>query len=61
MVLFKHNIGVIREGFPIRAGQTGFAKTYHLMPLLENNRDKRGIALDGKLKHEDTNLACSTK
>lgn len=50
-----------QEGFPIRAGQTGFAKTYHLMPLLENNRDKRGIALDGKLKHEDTNLACSTK
>ncbi|XP_048748176.1 beta-arrestin-1-like isoform X2 [Ostrea edulis] len=50
-----------QEGFPIRAGQTGFFKTYHMMPLLENNRDKRGLALDGKLKHEDTNLACSTK
>ena len=23
-------------------------------------KDKRGLALDGKLKHEDTNLASST-
>ncbi|XP_061194129.1 beta-arrestin-1-like [Saccostrea echinata] len=50
-----------QEGFPIRAGQTGFCRMYHLTPLIENNRDKRGLALDGKLKHEDTNLACSTK
>ena len=35
-------------------------KTYTLLPLLANNRERRGIALDGKLKHEDTNLACST-
>jgi len=27
---------------------------------LANNKDKRGLALDGKLKHEDTNLASST-
>jgi hypothetical protein len=33
---------------------------YHLTPLLANNRDKRGLALDGKLKHEDTNLGSST-
>jgi len=33
---------------------------YYLTPLLANNRDKRGLALDGKLKHEDTNLASST-
>ena len=28
--------------------------------LLAQNRDKRGLALDGQLKHEDTNLASST-
>lgn len=49
-----------REGFPIQASQTGFCKVYTLTPLLSNNRDKRGLALDGKLKHEDTNLASST-
>nr|BAR90776.1 beta arrestin [Nautilus pompilius] len=48
------------EGFPIQPSQTGFCKVYHLTPLLANNRDKRGLALDGKLKHEDTNLATST-
>ncbi|UYV65914.1 ARRB1 [Cordylochernes scorpioides] len=29
-------------------------------PLLANNKDKRGLALDGQLKHDDTNLASST-
>lgn len=49
-----------REGFPIQPSQTGFCKVYYMTPLLANNRDKRGLALDGKLKHEDTNLASST-
>ncbi|KAF7647686.1 hypothetical protein LDENG_00168320 [Lucifuga dentata] len=35
-------------------------QVYTLTPLLGDNRDKRGVALDGKLKHEDTNLASST-
>nr|AGJ70293.1 arrestin-beta [Terebratalia transversa] len=48
------------EGFPIQPSQTGFCKVYYLTPLLADNRDKRGLALDGKLKHEDTNLASST-
>nr|BAX03569.1 beta-arrestin [Ambigolimax valentianus] len=48
------------EGFPIQSSQTGFCKVFHMTPLLSNNRDKRGLALDGKLKHEDTNLASST-
>ncbi|XP_064638424.1 beta-arrestin-1-like isoform X2 [Lineus longissimus] len=48
------------EGFPIAPSTQGFCKVYSLTPLLANNRDKRGLALDGKLKHEDTNLACST-
>lgn len=51
---------IFREGFPIQPSQTGFCKVFHLTPLLLNNRDKRGLALDGKLKHEDTNLASST-
>uniref|UniRef100_A0A7N5KQL1 48 kDa protein n=1 Tax=Ailuropoda melanoleuca TaxID=9646 RepID=A0A7N5KQL1_AILME len=35
-------------------------KTITILPLLANNRVKKGIALDGKLKDEDTNLASST-
>jgi hypothetical protein len=35
-------------------------KVYTLLPLLANNKERRGIALDGKLKHEDTNLASSS-
>ena len=37
-----------------------FSKTYSVTPTLAANREKRGLALDGKLKHEDTNLASST-
>ncbi|OUC41773.1 arrestin domain protein [Trichinella nativa] len=44
------------EGFPLSTGGT-LTKVYSVCPLLSNNRDKRGLALDGKLKHEDTNLA----
>lgn len=47
------------EGFPVGPGFT-LAKVYYLTPLLANNKNKRGLALDGKLKHEDTNLASST-
>uniref|UniRef100_A0A8D0H5K3 S-arrestin n=1 Tax=Sphenodon punctatus TaxID=8508 RepID=A0A8D0H5K3_SPHPU len=35
-------------------------KTLMLLPLLAKNRERRGIALDGRLKDEDTNLASST-
>ncbi|XP_064197701.1 S-arrestin a isoform X1 [Anguilla rostrata] len=35
-------------------------KVYTILPLLANNREKKGIALDGKLKYEDTNLASSS-
>ncbi|CAF4809649.1 unnamed protein product, partial [Rotaria sp. Silwood1] len=47
------------EGFPLTPCST-LTKVYSLIPLLANNKDKRGLALDGKLKHEDTNLASST-
>ncbi|XP_055501297.1 S-arrestin-like [Leucoraja erinacea] len=43
----------------IAAGST-FSKTYVLLPTMANNRGKHGIALDGKTKLEDSNLASST-
>lgn len=47
------------EGFPINPGGS-LQRTYELYPLLQDNRDKRGLALDGQVKHEDTCLASST-
>ncbi|ULT79517.1 hypothetical protein L5515_016139 [Caenorhabditis briggsae] len=47
------------EGFPVGPGAT-LSKVFSVCPLLSNNKDKRGLALDGQLKHEDTNLASST-
>ncbi|KAK1790730.1 hypothetical protein P4O66_014600 [Electrophorus voltai] len=42
-------------------GQGGkMEKVYTLLPLLANNKERRGIVLDGKLKHEDTNLASTS-
>ncbi|KAM4732987.1 arrestin 3b, retinal (X-arrestin) isoform 2-T2 [Anableps anableps] len=37
-----------------------FEKTFQITPLLSNNKEKRGLAVDGKLKDEDTNLASTT-
>jgi len=48
-----------RAGCPVGPGFT-LSKVYTVRPLLANNKDKRGLALDGQLKHEDTNLASST-
>lgn len=53
------SVYVYRENFPVGPGFT-LSKVYYLTPLLANNKDKRGLALDGQLKHEDTNLASST-
>ncbi|KAM8903638.1 S-arrestin-like isoform 3-T4 [Spinachia spinachia] len=39
---------------------TSLKKIYTLFPLLIHNKDRRGLALDGPLKHEDTNLASSS-
>lgn len=55
--LFCVNLG--REGCPIGPGFS-LGKVFTLTPLLANNKDKWGLALDGQLKHEDTNLASST-
>uniref|UniRef100_A0A3Q2XHA4 Beta-arrestin-1 n=1 Tax=Hippocampus comes TaxID=109280 RepID=A0A3Q2XHA4_HIPCM len=43
------------------ASSSTSCKVFTLTPFLCNNREKRGLALDGKLKHEDTNLASSTQ
>uniref|UniRef100_A0AAY4B1Z3 Beta-arrestin-1 n=1 Tax=Denticeps clupeoides TaxID=299321 RepID=A0AAY4B1Z3_9TELE len=48
------------SGDDVVAPSATFCKVYTLTPFLANNREKRGLALDGKLKHEDTNLASST-
>ncbi|NP_001301010.1 arrestin, lateral eye [Limulus polyphemus] len=48
-----------KEGCPITPGAT-LSKVYTLLPLASQNKDKRGIALDGMLKEGDTNLASST-
>ena len=34
------------------------SQVFSITPVLD--KEKRGLALDGKLKHEDTNLASST-
>ncbi|XP_066565832.1 S-arrestin a isoform X2 [Amia ocellicauda] len=39
---------------------TSLKKVFTVLPLLANNRERRGLVLDGKLKHEDTNLASSS-
>uniref|UniRef100_A0A3B4GKB9 S-arrestin n=1 Tax=Pundamilia nyererei TaxID=303518 RepID=A0A3B4GKB9_9CICH len=47
------------SGDSVSPGAT-LQKVYTMLPLLANNSERRGIALDGKLKHEDTNLASSS-
>nr|AUG68943.1 arrestin-C [Neotrygon kuhlii] len=50
----------VEESDDTVAANSSFTKVYKLTPVLANNRKRRGLALDGKLKHEDTNLASST-
>lgn len=39
---------------------SSFTKTVYLVPLASSNKDRRGIALDGRLRDDDANLASST-
>ncbi|KAK7078648.1 Arrestin (or S-antigen), C-terminal domain [Halocaridina rubra] len=48
-----------KEGCPITPG-TNLQKSFTLVPLASSNKSKFGIALDGKLKDSDANLASST-
>ncbi|XP_055359745.1 S-arrestin a isoform X1 [Betta splendens] len=52
-------VAIEEHGDSVSAGGS-LQKVFTLLPLLVNNRERRGIALDGKLKHEDTNLASSS-
>uniref|UniRef100_A0A182Q7L7 Arrestin C-terminal-like domain-containing protein n=1 Tax=Anopheles farauti TaxID=69004 RepID=A0A182Q7L7_9DIPT len=47
------------EEYSVGPGFT-LSKVFTIKPLLKHNKHKRGLALDGQLKHEDTNLASST-
>uniref|UniRef100_A0A2K6GX53 Arrestin-C n=1 Tax=Propithecus coquereli TaxID=379532 RepID=A0A2K6GX53_PROCO len=42
------------------AANSNFSQSFAVTPLLASSCQKQGLALDGKLKHEDTNLASST-
>ncbi|CAH2225900.1 beta-arrestin-1 isoform X2 [Pelobates cultripes] len=57
---YKCPVAVEEADNDVVAPSSTFCKVYTLTPFLANNREKRGLALDGKLKHEDTNLASST-
>ncbi|XP_077447664.1 arrestin 3a, retinal (X-arrestin) [Stigmatopora argus] len=46
-------------GETVEAGGT-MENTLNIVPLLSDNKEKRGLALDGRLKDEDTNLASTT-
>ncbi|XKL68812.1 hypothetical protein PGB90_006581 [Kerria lacca] len=61
MAQYKCTVAEIESdaGCPVGPGFT-LSKVYTVTPTLKNNKDKRGLALDGQLKHEDTNLASST-
>ncbi|XP_044266595.1 arrestin homolog [Tribolium madens] len=48
-----------QEGCPIQPGSS-LQKVVYLLPLLSVNKDRRGIALDGQLKRQETNLASTT-
>uniref|UniRef100_A0A3Q3QLM8 S-arrestin n=1 Tax=Monopterus albus TaxID=43700 RepID=A0A3Q3QLM8_MONAL len=56
---YVKSVAIEEFGDSVPAG-AALQKAYTLLPLLANNSERRGIALDGKLKHEDTNLASSS-
>ncbi|KAF2368461.1 Arrestin-like N-terminal [Trinorchestia longiramus] len=48
-----------KEGCPITPG-SNLQKTFQLHPTATTNKNKGGVAMDGKLKDSDANLASST-
>ncbi|KAF2361696.1 Arrestin C-terminal-like domain [Trinorchestia longiramus] len=50
---------LVSGGCPVGPGFS-LSKVINLTPLLADNRNKYGLALDGQLRDEDTNLASST-
>ncbi|KAF6298030.1 arrestin beta 2 [Rhinolophus ferrumequinum] len=49
---YKCPVAQIEQDDQVSPSST-FCKVYTVTPLLSDNREKRGLALDGKLKHED--------
>ncbi len=41
-------------------GNSTLEKSFQITPLLANNKEKRGLSVDGRLKDEDTHLASTT-
>ncbi|XP_056266509.1 S-arrestin a isoform X2 [Pseudoliparis swirei] len=56
---YAKSVAIEDPGDSVPPGAT-LQKVYKLLPVLANNRERRGIAVDGKLKDEDTNLASSS-
>jgi len=48
-----------QEGCPVNPGSS-LQKELQLLPSIEMNKDRRGVALDGQIKNINTNLASST-
>ncbi|XP_061105319.1 arrestin-C-like [Conger conger] len=57
----KYNKTVLTEEFSETVEPNGtLEKVLNIIPSLANNKEKSGLALDGKLKYEDTCLASTT-
>ncbi|KAF7256116.1 hypothetical protein EG68_07164 [Paragonimus skrjabini miyazakii] len=67
MTIFKQHVTrtVVSEmesddGFPVNPNSRDWEHRFTIRPSLQDALQKAGLALDGKLKHEDTTLASST-
>ncbi|KAL2094705.1 hypothetical protein ACEWY4_009424 [Coilia grayii] len=57
----KYTKNVVNEEFDVTVDSgASLDKSFSVTPLLANNKEKKGLALDGRLKDEDTNLASTT-
>uniref|UniRef100_A0A3B4WWN4 Arrestin-C n=1 Tax=Seriola lalandi dorsalis TaxID=1841481 RepID=A0A3B4WWN4_SERLL len=57
----KYTKAVFTQEFGETVDPSGtYENTLTITPLLADNKEKRGLALDGRLKDEDTNLASTT-
>ncbi|CAB1315939.1 unnamed protein product, partial [Coregonus sp. 'balchen'] len=56
----KYTKTILSQDFGTIDANSTFDKSLAITPLLADNKEKRGLALDGRLKDEDTNLASNT-
>jgi len=56
---YKCQVASVEQDTHVPPSST-LCRVFQITPSLGDNRDKRGLALDGQLKHEDTNLASTT-